>query len=207
MPSQSCPVPQWLGVDNPDISRLLDNIQTLVQGATTDMVSMQVWNTIEEFYQRSTLRREHVYWKMDPGVYTLNFDPWDGHWRVCRFLQFRGLSHVKFEPPGRIRDLTYPANAERTGEILLALKPVSIEVSLPYDVWTEHFEALLHGSLYRLYIQPQRPWSDPQSAKLEYTLYMRGIQSARAKVQSGNLTDGVLWRFPYFATGKLKGMY
>jgi hypothetical protein len=206
-PVPVCDEPSWVGSD-PDINRLFDNVQAMVPGVTSDMVLMQSWNTIQDFYQRSTIRREHIYWQMNPGVLTLNFDPFDQNWRVCKFLQFKGLSNVKFEPPGRIRDLASPVPTNvRNGEILLALKPANVNVALPYDIWTDHFEALLAGVMYRLLMQPQKPYSDVQGARLHFSMYARGIAQARARVQSGNVTDGVLWRFPYFATGHPKGIY
>lgn len=197
----TCDLPGYLS-NEPGVSRLYDNIQAAVPNVTTDMVSLVIWNTIEDFYQRSTYRREHVYWRMDPGVLTLNFDPFDQNWRVCRFLAFRGLSNVKIEPPGRIRDLSSPPpTSERTGQCLLALKPDSIQVRLPYDVWTNYFDCLLNGALSRLYMQPAKPWSDLRAMQLHAQLYRAGVASARAEAQAGHVREGTSWSFPYFATG------
>jgi hypothetical protein len=138
---------------------------------------------------------------MDPGVVTLNFDPYDQDWRVCRFLDLRG-SNIKFEPPGRIRDLTYPTpDNARDGEVTLALKPRSINTILSYDVWTTYWETLLNGALYRLYMQPGKPYSDLGAAQLTGKLHRSGIASARADIQAAHLRDGIAWSFPYFANG------
>jgi hypothetical protein len=194
--------------DNPDIKRLYDNIQALVAGVTYDMLRMETWNTIEDFYQRTTLRREHVYWIMQPGVMTLDFDPFDSHWRVCRMMQFRGLYNARFEPPGRVRDLQTPVpDNVRKGEITLALKPKDIDVPLPYDIWSQWFDTLCAGVMYRLYLQPMKPYSSVQAARLYAAMYTSGVGRARALVQNGNLTEGVTWRFPLFATGHPKGLY
>jgi len=152
-----CELPGYLS-SAPDIDRLFDNVGALIPGLLNDVLMMVTWNTIEDFYMRSTYRREHVYWRLDPGVVTISFDPYDQDWRVSRFLEFSGLGRVKFEPPGRIRDLTSPPpDTTRNGEVLLALKPVSINTPLPYDVWTTYFQTLLDGVLYRLYMQPGKP--------------------------------------------------
>jgi hypothetical protein len=91
-----------------DVTRLFDNVQAAIPGVTTDIVSLAVWNTIEDFYIRSTYRREHMFWTLAPGVSTLQLDPYtvDPTWRVCRFLGFTGLNNVKFVPPGTVIDLT-----------------------------------------------------------------------------------------------------
>jgi len=185
-----------------DLDRLLDNVGAMVPGLTTDVLTMVAWNTIEDFYQRSTYRREHVYWQLDPQQIVLNFDPYDSNWRVCRFLYFSGLQNVKFIPPGRVQDVTYPTpDTERTGEALLALKPNNLNVALPYDVWTTYFEALMNGVLHRLYMQPGKPYSDMQAAQLHGRLYRSGISSARADAQAQHLREGSSWQYPYFAVG------
>lgn len=197
----TCELPGWLS-NEPGVDRLYDNVQAMMPGLTTDITSMVIWNTIQDFYQRSTYRRELVYWRMDPGVLTLNFDPYDQNWRVCRFMGFTGLGRVKFEPPGRIRDLTSPApDSERNGKIMLALMPDSIQVRLPYDVWTNYFECLLSGTLARLYMQPAKPYSDATAGIAHARMYRSGIASARAQAQAAHVRDGSEWFYPYFASG------
>jgi hypothetical protein len=174
-------------------------------GVTADNVQMQSWNTVYDFYISSTYRREHVYWCMNPGTNTLNFDPWDSHWRVFRFLGFRGLSRPKFEPPGRIRDLQYPvADTARNGEVVLALRPIDINTPLGDDFWAMWFDAVCDGVLSRLYLQPGKPYSDLNMGRLKAMLYSKGVQQARAHVQSLFVTDGIPWRYPYFAYGHSK---
>lgn len=200
----TCSLPEFLSSD-PDLSRLYDNVMAQVPGVTTDMIALVAWNTIEDFYQRTTYRREHVYWRMDPGVYMLNFDPWDNDWRVFRFLWFNGPDNFKFTPPGQIRDLNAtPPPSTRNGEILLALKPKSLATTLPYDVWTLWFECLQAGMLYRLCLQPSKPYSSPQAAHLYGSQYVSGCAAARALVQANNISDGASWRYPLFATGVVK---
>jgi hypothetical protein len=185
-----------------DVTRLFDNLQAIIPGLTTDVASLVIWNTIEDFYIKSTYRREHVYWTLPPGETVLQFDPYDTQWRVCRFMGFSGLSNIKFVPPGRVIDLTYPApDSERRGEALLALKPKDIQTQLPYDVLTTYWETLMSGACHRLYLQPGKPYSDLNAAQAFGRLYRSGIASARGDVQAGHLRDGSSWRFPYFAAG------
>ena len=185
-----------------DLGRLLDNVGGLLPGLTTDMLTMVCWNTIEDFYLRSTYRREHVYWCLRPGETVLRFDPYDRNWRVCRFMGFSGLSKAKFVPPGQVIDLTCPApDTDRNGEAYLALKPKDINVALPYDVWTTYFETLMNGVLHRLYMQPGKPYGDLNAAMAHGKLYRSGVASARADAQAQHVREGVEWSFPYFARG------
>ena len=81
--SDPCDEPRPYDPGNSDLDRFLDNIQVTMPGVTTDMTTLVAWNTIEDFYQRSTLRREHVFWALPPGITQLDFDPYDKDWRVC----------------------------------------------------------------------------------------------------------------------------
>src|SRR5262245_36442105 len=192
-PAPPCQLPAWATAE-PGLDRLLDNVQVQLPAVPTDVVMLQAWNTIEDFYMRSTLRREHVYWKMDPGVMTINFDPWDAHWRSFMFIQFNGLSNPKFEGPCRLRDLTHPPPTnERKGEVLIALKPKDLSTPLPYEIWTQWFDTLLSGTMARLQMTPAKPYSDPRLGAYNGGVYRSGIASARAQAQSGDITDGVLW--------------
>jgi len=187
------------------LEALYDEIQLQLPGLTIDNATRQAWSAIDEFYTASTYRREHVYWQMNSGVNTLNFDPWDSHWRVFRFLQFRGLSSPKFEPPGRLKDLTWPhPDTTRNGEVLLALRPANTNTPLGDDFWALWFDTVLAGALARLYLQPGKPYTDATMGRVQRQIFTSGVAQARAHVQSGFVTDGVLWRFPHFATGHSK---
>jgi hypothetical protein len=195
-------LPAYLAATGTSYARLFDRVQAAVPGLGAAALYLACWDTIEDFYHRSTYKREHVYWEMPPGVATVNFDPYDADWRVCLFLAMQGLSNWKIETPGLLRDLTSPTPCNlRRGEVLLALKPRDIQVQLGYHVWTERFETLFHGVMYRLYQQPGKPWSDLKSMNFHGLEYRAGIASARAEAQAWRLRDAASWSFPYYATG------
>jgi len=198
-PTSICELPAALGNN---LDALYDAVQLQIPGVTADNVQLQAWRAIEDFYIRSTYRREHVYWRMDPGVATLSFDPWDSHWRVFRFLGFQGLSRPKFEPPGRVRDLAWPIpDSTRNGEVLLGLRPTDINTPLGDDAWAMWFDTFVAGTMSRLFMQPGKPYSDAQMGKLQALEFRHGVVQARAHVQSGFITEGTAWRYPYFAGG------
>jgi len=182
-----------------------DQIQLQMPGVTFDNVKLQVWNSVSEFFMRSTYRREHVYWRMDPGVNTLSFDPWDSHWRAFRFLEFRGLSRPKFEPPGRIRDLSWPIpDTTRNGEVLIALRPSCHDAPLDDNFWFMWTDTIVAGAMSRLFLQPGKPFSDAGMGRVQAGLFGSGVAQARAHVQSMFITEGTPWRYPYFALGRSK---
>lgn len=192
----------YLGSD-PGVARLLDNVQSMVPAVVLSFVNMQVWNTIEDFYIRSTRERRIMSWQMAVGVQTIDFNPFDETWLVAWVLGFSGLHKGLVIPPGVLRDLQNPASP-RCGEVLLALKPVNYNVVYPVDLFSTWFEVLLDGVLWRLYRVPAKPYSSPQLAEYHGKMYRAGVARARAVADAENTNGPGRWRFPYFANGRRK---
>jgi hypothetical protein len=143
-----------LGSD-PGIERLYDNVQAEVPAVGLSLIKLAAWNTIEDFYLRSTCRREHVFWQMPSGVYAVDFNPYDADWLVCWVLTYSGLTNAKIEAPALLRDIAWPQSTSlRQGEALVALKPASFTSDFGPLIWQQWFEVILAGTLHRLYRQP-----------------------------------------------------
>jgi hypothetical protein len=191
---------------NPGVERLYDNVQAQVPAIGLAAVKLALWNTIEDFYIQSTLAREHVYWKMAGSIQSVNFNPFDGYRSVVWVLGYTGLYNAKVEYPSVLRDLTRPIpGGDRSGEAWLVLKPVSFEAvqacnQFP-ELWSTWFETILAGTLYRLYVQPAKPFSNAQLAQFHGKMYRRGVSQARDVARRDNST-GRPTRFPYYARGR-----
>lgn len=193
----------YLG-DDPGITRLLDNVQGIVPAVLLPIARMAAWNTIEEFYTRSTWRREWVTWCMPPQATEVDFNPYDGDWLVAWLLDYDGLTFGMVKPPAKLIDLQCSPPGERTGRALLALKPSSFDSEFDPLLFQQWFETILDGTLYRLYLQPAKPYSNPQMAQYHGKMYRAGCQRARSVAQL-NYTDGPgRWSFPFFANGRRK---
>lgn len=194
----------YLGSD-PQIDRLFDNVQGIVPAVLLPAVKMAAWNTIEDFYWRSTWRREWLNWTMPGNVICIDFNPFDGNWVVCWILEVYGLSHYVVRPPATLIDAQRPpVSGEREGHVLVALKPVSFDVEFDPLLLSTWFETILDGVLHRLYLQPAKPYSSPQLAQAHGQRYRSGVQRARV-VAGKDYTNGPgHWAFPYFANGRRK---
>lgn len=189
---------------SPGLTRLYDNVQAVLPDVTLELIKMQAWNTIEEFYLRSTVRREIVYWNLAPNVQTLDFNPFDSDWQVAWVLSLDGLTNYRIAPPAQIVDLTALPTSTRNGSALLALKPASYSANLPDEIFQQWFETLLDGTLWRLYRTPMKPYSSPQLAAFHASLYLSGVSRARAVASAGFTNGGGRWAYPYFARGRRK---
>ncbi len=186
---------------NPTANRLYDNVQATVPGVTLAVLKMDAWNTIEEFYIRSTARRAWVEFGMPIGSDRIDFNPYDETWVVAWVLAVRGIHRHRIIPPAVLVDECNPEQA-RVGRVLLALKPASFNTNLPEELFSNWFETILSGTLFRLYATPAKPYTNPQAAAYHGKKWMAGISRARDIAQR-DYTDGPgRWRFPYFSRGR-----
>lgn len=187
----------------PDVDRLFDNVQALVQQVDLPLVKMMAWNAIEDFCIRSSVRRELLNWSMPIGTSQIDFDPYDETSRVAWVLQVTGLTHYMVKPPGLVLDLEFPS-AVRSGTVTLALAPMEFGVDYPGYFWSQFFETILAGTVARLFSMPQRPFSNPQLMQFYWRRFNAGVAKAYAEADKG-WTDGPgRWHFPYFAFGRRK---
>jgi len=196
---------EYLG-DSPGLRRVFDNVQAIVPGVMLPVVKMATWNAIEDFYQRSTWRRELLNWCMPPNVICVDFNPFDGDWLVCWVLDVYGLGNYMVKPLAQIYDVQQlPVhNSTRQGAALVALKPVSLDIDFPPDLFMNWFDTITDGALYRLYMQPAKPYSSPQLATVHARQFRVGCQRARAIAQKQYTNGPGRWSYPYFADGKRK---
>lgn len=205
----------------PDINRLYDNVQAVANGVTLPLLQMALWNTIDEFYRRSTGKRELVFFQLNPGETEVNFDPFDANWRVAWVNAWRaggagdggesqgatfgfGWFRGKIIPPATLRDITFPTpQTTRNGSALISLVPVNFDSVASEDfLWSQWFEAILAGTLMRLHSMPDRPFTNPQLAAVQSVQYSSGIRQARGLAQKQWSDSGGRWAYPYFARGR-----
>jgi hypothetical protein len=191
---------------NPGLARLYDNVQAIVPAVDLPLIQMMAWNVIQDFYQQSTAKREIVFWQMAPGVSQLDFNPFDANWLVAWVMNVTGLTKFKIDMPATITDLHNPSGP-RHGEVTLALVPVNFNADLPPELFSQWFETILDGVLFRLYSTPTKPYSSPQLAIYHGKRYRKGIAQAKGVAQHGFTSGGGIWQFPHaqsYATGRRK---
>jgi hypothetical protein len=69
--------------------------------------------------------------------------------------------------------------------VLYSLKPSQSSTSIPDYIANENSETLIKGALYRLQIQPQKVWSDPDRAGMNKILFDKALGIAIRKSKHG----------------------
>ncbi|OFZ67380.1 MAG: hypothetical protein A2V79_09215 [Betaproteobacteria bacterium RBG_16_56_24] len=78
-------------------------------------------------------------------------------------------------------------DASLTGAIKMrvALKPTRASTTIVDRIWEEHLETIKNGALYRLKIQPNKPYSDEAGAKTNFAFFNDQIETAKSKASRG----------------------
>ena len=76
-------------------------------------------------------------------------------------------------------------NDTDTLRVLYTLKPTSTSSSLPDSIAKEHQETLIQGSLYRLQMMPNQPFTNPGAASNNKVLYEREVGRTVRQVKYG----------------------
>jgi hypothetical protein len=187
----------------PTYERIFDNVQLVVPSVTLSLIKVALWNAIEEFALRSLYFRDLVGWTMPIGVTSVDFNPHSANFSVCWVLGQEGLIHWRVHPPGTIKDLREPLTL-RSGIALLALKPLSFDVTLWPELMTNWFETILDGTLFRLYGMPNKPWMNTQLAQYHGTRFRQGVNRARDVAARAYSNQQPAWMYPYAAKGRRK---
>jgi hypothetical protein len=179
------------------LDRVYDNIEAVLAGVQHSIVQMELWNTIEEFCTRTTIWRLHVGWAMAAGVNTVNLNPLDDISLVTHILQIYGHQPVRVRAPATLIDAG-DTRLARAGSVVVAAKPrrLADEVvpSLLVDEWSEE---LRDGTLFRLYMQPGKPYTSPQLATMYAKKWRHAMTRALVQAKQSQCRP----HFPYFARG------
>jgi hypothetical protein len=94
---------------------------------------------------------------------------------------------------GLIKLELYNAVDELCREALREPAPVGVDATP--DTWlasealfVENYQVLLHGTLYRMYVQLGKPWSQPELGKVHLDLYTQYLDLARTEAAAGTTT-------------------
>lgn len=193
------------------IDRFLDTVQSRLPGITVALIQLELQNVIEEFCYRSLYFREQVFWQLAMGVSQVTINPVDARLETIYIIAQQGLYNYRVDPPATLVDLQTPTST-RTGWAMIVMKPrnwAAVQTSawpsaLPM-LFTNWFEVMLDGILFRLYGQPAKPWSSQGLATYHGTRWWQGVNRARAQAESSNTREqSPFRRFPYWSHGRRK---
>jgi hypothetical protein len=199
-----------------------DTLTSVLPGASLPNIRLVFWNTAREFYLRSRAWREQLgAFTLSPGQVELPLNPVTQNTEVCYLegvhlvgapIFMRVGSSPSFYVEGQYTPGT-PSKFELLDPHTLVMSPapnrtfenalwlqVSVQPTrgaeaLPPFARTHHFQALEVGTLGKFLAQPNKPWSEPQSAILHQRRFEVAIMRARADAEKGYSKSANNWQF------------
>ncbi len=198
-----------------------------VAGAPDTLISTHLQRVLTDFYTRSTAWRDYIgpisvignVNEYDLNPHTQNSQaqfvlgaflfPYNGSNEPLPLgVSTRKLYGITPGPPAKYymqrpdQIVLYPVPDTTYGPILnvyASMVPTNLAARLPNMSYTQHVDALVWGTLARLYAIPKRPWSDKELRDYYEKKYRREILIYRDEANRGYGPGDTGFRFPPFA--------
>jgi len=187
------------------VTNILDNARVELPGVTDAMVSIGLFNALDEFCRRSDANRFNVQVPLTEGVqeYYITFPDTV----VIRIFE---IIHPNMDTQGAWYDpddgkLTLP----RAPDVNEAMEPVNINMSfapkvgvtdiaevMPELIWHRFYNTLIDGVISKCAAQIAKPWTHERKATYHGKRFRNGTMQAKAMAQVGFAPDSAGWRYP-----------
>lgn len=197
---------------NADMNRLMDNARIKLPGALDNAIQIELFATLNEFFQESNIWYEDVTFDVtptdetyfqNPDAYTYELSVLDGGVinRLIGVIDSNGFAKKATMPvPGQVILSFSPTSADTyTARVTKTITdPVTREGYPLFPDWVlnKYGNDILDGVLGRMMGQIAKPYSSPQIATVHLRNFKQGINKARAEAMHGNVYRGQNWRFP-----------
>jgi len=192
-----------------DLTRLMNNARVRLPGATDDMLKVELFNVLDEFFQNSKAWKEDITVRgkankyeyelvpSEPGVIESLIGVADADERPVRAaMPMLGTLNLQTAPS---QDQDYVATVSLT-----VVDPVKTDGYPQFPAWLlqKYGAHILDGLLGRMMSQIAKPYSSQQMAVYHLKRFRNGMAQARAESKHQNLYAGQTWRFPRIAPGR-----
>lgn len=187
-----------------DLNRLMDNLRIRLPGATDDTIKIEVYNTLNDFFQGSNIWREDIEFDVTPGVKAYPITP-AGPSNIVRLM---GVITDKELPVDAILDLISgdltlarePSEAATyTAQVVLTVNdPLTREDYPVFPTWVLnlYMNDIIGGVLGRMMSQLAKPYSNAQLAVFHTRSFDLAIAAARIEANRRFVYGAQRWRFP-----------
>lgn len=197
---------------NADMNRLMDNARVKLPGALDSAIQLELFSTLNEFFQETNIWYEYIEFDVtptndtylqNPDAYTYELTPLEGGVinRLIGVVDASGFPQAAIMPtPGYVilrfspnMAQTYTARVTKT-----VVDPVTRDGYPVFPDWimSKYGNDILDGVLGRMMGQVAKPYSSPQIATVHLRNFKQAINKARAEAMHGNVYRGQNWYFP-----------
>lgn len=184
---------------NPD--RLLRDIATIVNGVMPEVIRNELNATVRDFCRRSNSLKDDVLDTLPAGSNELMIADVNGLKAIKVLAARTGDGAIIYEDPllrqraptGIVTPRRYycPAENKMVFEgapqadlpltLMVAFCPRADSASVPEDLYEQRYEGLKAGTLGRLYMQPNKPYSNLALGRLNMGSFVAAVSIARVE--------------------------
>ncbi|MGI9136759.1 MAG: hypothetical protein ACR2JS_06840 [Candidatus Nanopelagicales bacterium] len=196
---------------NADVNRLMDNARIKLPGALDNVLKLEFFALMNEFFQNTSCWLENIQFAVqpttlthlqDPDAFTYDIVPDGGAIVRLMFLQnSQGFQQqASMGTPGELV-LKYSPNVADTYTATVAktvTDPTTREGYPEFPDWVlnKYGNEILDGLLGRMMSQVAKPYSSPQLAGYHTKKFQAGVQRAYVETLHGNVYRAQNWSFP-----------
>ncbi len=183
-----------------DISVFFDEAATRLSGAPLETIKQELRGTLREFYVRSGS------WVVESSGKTIRANKRDYNFEpqqtgnvlavyACK-VDGRPVGFSGTREPGAIQlTIAYSEDKPKALVATLSLKPSSYNL-IPEETVTYDFDAILDGLTGRMFMMPDRPWSNSPQAPYYLKRFRIGQAQARERIRKLYTKNNLSYRFP-----------
>ncbi len=206
-----------------DITRLMNNARARLAGATDQLLQIELFNVMDEFFKGSNVWNEDIdiiIPGQDPANTQYDVTP-SGPSLVDKLLWVftvdpneptaRGSQIGAFMSTPGVLTLANQPSSDATYRVTVALTvqdPTKRDGYVTFPAWVlaKYRATILDGLLGNMMSQPQKPWTNTQLSVFHMRKFKNGVAAARVEWTRNNTYRRQAWVFPGgFSRGSQKG--
>lgn len=187
-----------------DISRLISNLRMHLPGAVDGVIKLEIYNTMNEFFQDSNVWRESIEIPVYAGV--TNYDLTStGPSTIVRLMSVideheRPINaYIDLETQELVVSVAPTSPTTYTAQVSLTINEPLDKEGFPYfPAWVLnlYMNEMVSGVLSRMMSQPAKPYSNTQLAAFHGAQFRSAVAKARSEANRRYTYHMQMWRFP-----------
>lgn len=184
-----------------EINRLMDNLRVRLPGAIDDAIKLEVYNTINDFFQDSNIWFEDIEFDVNSTDDTYTVTTNSG-----AIVRLMGVADNNYRPvragmdtPGEVQLYSKPSQPHiYTARMALTVNGVNKEGYPVFPMWVlnKYMNDVIDGVLGRMMAQQAKPYSNAQLALVHTRKFSAAVALARVEANRRNVYRGQNWAFP-----------
>lgn len=201
--------------------RIFADVRKDIPSVVDATVRQELFRVMTDFTQFTNIWQEDIPFTLPQGFSGVVIAPAGNVGKINRLLVVFDpavttmprrwvMAGITMRVPGQLQfPRVLPSAVSYTAKVAkYTADPVDVDDYPSIDPWIveKYADVIRAGVMSRLQMEPQKPYSNPLLAKLNYQDYINGRGLARANDANTNVFDGQGWRYPQgFSTVAKRG--